>query len=429
MLVVLVVASGAAWESTALTILNGDPGIVVLKRCVDLDDLLATASSGQAQAAVVGLETPGLDASAVDHLRGAGVRPVAVADAPVAEAARIRAARIGIGSVLGDSSLADLAALLAAEEGPVRGGAASGWPTGPLAAPESTGTGEDGVGRKFVVWGPAGAPGRSTLAAGIAAEIARRATAVVLIDADPYGGTLAQQLGVLDEASGLLAAARLSATGALGEHFTGTARGLGPHLSLVSGLPRADRWVELRHGAVEDLIETAAGRGHVVVDVGFSLEQDPGADIGGRPGRHHATLAALSLADEVVVVGAADPVGLSRLARGLVEVREHLPNTPVRVVINRMRATLGWTEQDITAMISGYVRPEALHFLPNDSEAVDRALVTGRTLLECGESPLVRSMAAVVDGLLEDGSPKKRADGPASSPRFRRRRAGTTRLR
>lgn len=425
MLVVLVVASGATWESMALTILNGDPGIVVLKRCVDLDDLLATASSGQAQAAVVGLETPGFDAPAVEHLRGAGVRTVAVADGPVSEAARMRANRIGIGSVLGDASLADLPALLATEERPVQGGASSGWPTGPVAAPESKGTTEGGTGRKFVVWGPAGAPGRSTLAAGIAAEIARRATAVVLIDADPYGGTLAQQLGVLDEASGLLAAARLSATGGLDEHFTSTARGLGAHLSLVSGLPRADRWVELRHGAVADLIETATGRGHVVVDVGFSLEQEPGADIGGRPGRHHATLAALSLADEVVVVGSADPVGLSRLARGLVEVREHLPSTPVRVVINRMRATLGWSEQDIAAMISGFVRPGGLHFLPNDTEAVDRALVTGRTLLECGESPLVRSLTAVVDGLLED---RLLEDGPASS-RFRRRRADTTRRR
>ena len=37
------------------------------------------------------------------------------------------------------------------------------------------------------------------------------------------------------------------------------------------------------------------------------------------------TLAALEAADEVVVVGSADPVGLSRLARGLVELARDRP--------------------------------------------------------------------------------------------------------
>ena len=56
------------------------------------------------------------------------------------------------------------------------------------------------------------------------------------------------------------------------------------------------------------------------------------------------TLAALDAADEIVVVGSADPVGLSRLARGLVELRERTAGAPVRVVVNRMRPTLGWSE-------------------------------------------------------------------------------------
>ena len=78
MIVALMVASGAAWESTALTALNDHPGVVVLKRCVDIDDLLASASAGQADVAVLGLDSPGLDLAAVDHLRKHGVRPVAV---------------------------------------------------------------------------------------------------------------------------------------------------------------------------------------------------------------------------------------------------------------------------------------------------------------------------------------------------------------
>ena len=104
------------------------------------------------------------------------------------------------------------------------------------------------------------------------------------------------------------------------------------------------------------------------------------------------TLAALDVADEVLVVGTADPVGLSRLARALVDLRESLPTTPTRVVVNRMRPTLGWSERDVEQMVAGFGRPVGLHFLPEDRATVDRALVTGRTLLETSDSPL--AMAA-----------------------------------
>ena len=76
-----------------------------------------------------------------------------------------------------------------------------------------------GTGRVIVVWGPAGAPGRTTLAAGIAGELARRERRTILVDADPYGGTVAQQLGIMDEVSGLLSAARLATSGALEARF------------------------------------------------------------------------------------------------------------------------------------------------------------------------------------------------------------------
>ena len=41
-------------------------------------------------------------------------------------------------------------------------------------------------------------------------------------------------------------------------------------------------------------------------------------------------------ADEVVVVGSAEPTGLARLARTLVELRD-VTTAPQRVVVNRMR--------------------------------------------------------------------------------------------
>jgi MinD-like ATPase involved in chromosome partitioning or flagellar assembly len=112
------------------------------------------------------------------------------------------------------------------------------------------------------------------------------------------------------------------------------------------------------------------------------------------------TVEALDAADEVLVVGAADPVGLSRLARALVELRERWGTRPARVVVNRMRSSLGWSERDIVAMVSGFARPSAVHFLPDDQPAVDRALVSGRTLVESGDSEIVRAVARIADTLL-----------------------------
>jgi MinD-like ATPase involved in chromosome partitioning or flagellar assembly len=409
MIVVLVVASGAAWESQALAVLAEHPGTVVLKRCVDVDDLLAAASAGQAQAAVLGLESRGLDADAVARLSAHGVRAVAVVADDQAEAGLARAGRIGIGSVLPVSGLAGLAdAVLAAGLGPRPGTPPPGHgPAGEDLPPGATGAAaapgpESVAGRVIAVWGPAGAPGRSTVASAMAAELGRRRR-TILVDADPYGGSIGQQLGVLDEVSGLLSAARLSTAGQLQERFATVQRGIDHRLSVVTGLPRPDRWTEVRGGTVEHLLELGRAHGDVVVDTGFSLEVDPVGDLGGRPGRNQLTLGALEVADDVVVVGSADPVGLSRLARGLVDLREVVGDVAVHVVVNRMRPTLGWSEKEVAGMIAGFARLAGLHFLPDDRTSVDRALVAGRTLVESGESALTRAVAALVAGVVTGG--------------------------
>ena len=76
-------ASGAGWESEAFARLTGAGGIVVLKRCVDVDDLLATATSGQADVEIVvhgrkrDVEgTSDLIRRVADGMEGAGGGPV-----------------------------------------------------------------------------------------------------------------------------------------------------------------------------------------------------------------------------------------------------------------------------------------------------------------------------------------------------------------
>lgn len=412
MIVVLVVAAGAAWESAALAALGAHTGTVVLKRCVDVDDLLATAASGQAQVAVVGVDARGLDATAVARLDDHGVRVVAVLADEQHEGGQVRASRIGIAHVIPESAaraLPDVVLEAAADSAP---------PAPPLTSPPGPDQQPPGAmppmpppsppnqpthqpGRVVVVWGPAGAPGRSTVSAAVAAELARRGRRTMLVDADPYGGSIAQQLGIMDEVSGLLSVGRLATSGQLEERFNTVQRGLDSRLSVVTGLPRPDRWAEIRPGAIEHLLELGRRQGDVVVDTGFSLESDPN-DLGGRPARNQLTLGALEVADEVLVVGAADPVGLSRLARGLVDLRAILDaagQAPVRVVVNRMRPTLGWSEKDIGSMVAGFARVVGLHFLPDDRPSVDRALVSGRTLLETGDTQLTRAVVGLVDAV------------------------------
>lgn len=409
MIVVLLVSTGAAWESRALAALATHPGTVLLKRCVDVADLLAAARTGQADAAVVGVDLPGLDQGVVDDLRREGVRAVGVATDP--DHTQPRAGLAGIATVLVAERVDELGTVLATLPSADLPPPPPPPPAG-FAAPAPT---PGRQGRVIVVWGPGGAPGRTTLAAGLAGELARRGLATLLVDADPYGGTVAQQLGVLDEVSGLLAAARLAAAGSLDERFTATQRRLSDQLRLLSGLPRPDRWPELRPGALAALLDRARHEGQVVVDTGFAIAPDPLGDPGGtgRPERDGLTREALETADDVLLVGTADPVGLSRLARALGELRELVPTTRVRVVVNRMRPTLRWREPDVLTLLAGFGAHDGVHFLPDDQAAVDRALVAGRLLVESGDSALRRALARLVDAL---------ADVPARAPGARARR-------
>ncbi len=86
--------------------------------------------------------------------------------------------------------------------------------------------------------------------------------------------------------------------------------------------------------------------------------------------------------------------------RGLAELRELVPTTPLRVVVNRMRPSLGWSEKDVAGMVGGFARLTGLHFLPDDQATVDRALVAGRTLPELGDSAISRALSALVDAVL-----------------------------
>ena len=421
----LLVAVGAVGFEAALLQAAAGPQFHVVRRCVDVPDLVATAASRQATAALVSAQLRGLDSEIVARLREEGVAVIGVTpESSSADEAVLR--RLGVDQILSADDMGSFADAVAAaqhratspspDSGPSRDRHGSGAP-GDAAQ-------EPGGGQVIAVWGPTGAPGRSVLSLCLAAELAASGTATLLVDADVYGGAVAAMLGLLDESSGLLAAARAANSGALRpDGLASQAREVNATLRVLTGIPRADRWTELTAPLLRNVVETARRLcAFTVLDCGFSLELDEEISYDtAAPRRNGATLEALSEADTLVVVGGADPVSLSRLIRGLNDLSESLPGLTPYVVVNRVRGSLGWSEDEIAATVTRATGVSSIRMLPDDPAACDKALVHGRTLTECAPeakiTKAVRAMAADLAGLT---APARRPTGPRLG-RLRRR--------
>jgi len=159
----------------------------VVHRCYDLGDLLAVAAAGQAEAAVVAADTRWLDRDALTRLAVAGLGVVGVAAAGD-EAAERRLRQLGLLQVASDAdppeALVDRARAALADDP----GDADEPP-----APDQTPPQPDSDARRILaaVWGPKGAPGRTTVAVNLAFEAAATGSQVLLADADTYGGAVA----------------------------------------------------------------------------------------------------------------------------------------------------------------------------------------------------------------------------------------------
>jgi len=280
--------------------------------------------------------------------------------------------------------------------------------------------------RIVTVWGPAGAPGRTTIAIGLAAELAARGHAVCLVDADTYGGTVAPALGLLDESPGFAAACRLAGADALSAREldrvaqSATASG-GATFSVLTGIGRPHRWPELSSARVTTVLEHCRRwRSVVIVDAGFSLESDEevSSDLVA-PRRNAATIAALRAADDVVAVGAADPLGLARLLRTHADLLETVETARVHFVANRVRASVLGIDPH------GQVRQTLERFagigdavlIDNDPDAADAAMLTARPVPHAApRSALSRGIAELSDALGFAREPAHRA-----GPRWLRR--------
>src|SRR5829696_6305902 len=374
---------GAAWEAALVQACQaGQVGAQVLHRCYDLGDLLAVAAAGQAEVAVVAAGTRWLDRDALARLAAAGLAVVGVAGAGDEDGER-RLRQLGLLHVAVDTdppeALVDRArAALSAEADPAGPLHPDGQPlhstgepldpagmplhiagepfdpAGGLPGPGQVPAQPDDGGRRALaaVWGPKGGPGRTTVAVNLAFEAAAAGGEVLLVDADTYGGAVAQTLGFLDDAPGLGWAARVAGRGELDalrlrQSVRRAAPG-GPRI--LPGLPRAELWTEVRPGTWEALLELFRVAFPVtVVDAGFCLEEDeellydqlrPGMFGGDRPAEQVRVALSRYVGIEPSAVVLYDRQGIDAALLAGQALREARPGSPAQVALARLAAVL-----------------------------------------------------------------------------------------
>ncbi|HPU14284.1 MAG TPA: hypothetical protein PLQ19_10900, partial [Aeromicrobium sp.] len=239
---VAVSAAGAGWESDLLAEIDRNDRVQLVRRCVDIADLLATSATHRLDTALVAVSSAGLDASVVEQLIAHGVRIGAV---------EADGAHLGIG---GPVRIGDLAAWFAETAEPV------------------VGTTEVESGKIVAIWGPTGAPGRTSLAISLASATAAADVKTAIVDADVHGGAVGQWLGILDDVSGLMAACRDVTRGVPGSAQTHLLS-LDERTNVLTGVPRPDMWHNLRPAAIESVLQQiSASHELVVVDCAFGAQ-------------------------------------------------------------------------------------------------------------------------------------------------------------
>jgi cellulose biosynthesis protein BcsQ len=413
----LTVLTAVAAPSVEAELVAGfaEPGldIRVVRRCVDLVELVAAAAVGTARAALISADLRGLDREALAQLAASGIAVVGLAADEAGErllhqlgAAFVVTTGAPPAQVAGALHAAaaagpQLVAVGASASQTARAHALSGAPADPA-----------GPGAVLAVWGPAGAPGRTTVALGLADAFAVRGLRALLVDADPYGGCVATLTGLLDEAPGLLAASRAANAGRLDvARLAECCRTVGSDLRVLTGLTDARRWPELRASSLDVVLSLSRWLADVtVIDCGFSLEDDDDLAFDTAvPRRNAATLEALRVADRVVAVGSADPVGMSRLIRELPRLHEVLETgdgdgpEQVLIVANRLREGLlpGGPRSQVEQALARHASSPLFATLPMDAAAADAAHGRGELLSEAAPvSSLTAACAALADALI-----------------------------
>lgn len=289
-----------------------------------------------------------------------------------------------------------------------------------LAVPEGVSV-QASAGHIIAVWGPAGSPGRSTLALCLAATLARRDQRVIVVDADSYAPSLAPMLGLHESRSGVQSLSRHARVETVDAHVLEACAvnlELGAQsFSVVTGLNSAAQYVDCGSLAWSRALTTLRAVGHtLVVDLAAPVLQLPGETIGG-PMRNALTLSTLEEADRVLVVANPTQLSILRLSRDWPRLTELAEVASLDVCLNNAPANdRGSLDNSLHALWQFTGIDEATVF-PRDRLWSDAS--SGLTALLCapeGKNPLMTRVGRYVTsrmGIPPRSSPRSDRSGPS----------------
>jgi Mrp family chromosome partitioning ATPase len=357
-------APGLAFESQLLAG-AATAGIEVRRRCVDAADLLGACLGAPGLVAVITARLPRLSADVVSRLRAAGSQIIGITlhsdDHATLEA-------LGVSEVLDMNVGAQELLASIASHLHFSAGKPGVWN---VEAVNTSAIREVKQGRLIAVWGPAGAPGRTTTAMLLAQSLSAQGRTVI-IDADTAAPSLALKLGLAEDLSGLIIACRHAEAGTLsGRTLTSSMSVISERYFALTGLAHPRRWPELRPAALVRVIDQArTDFAYCVVDVGAAFGTTDASDLSPSAPAD----AVLAAADVIVSVCRADPLGVARFLRSLPDLVEF--SVPIVCVMTAGQQR-DQARQLIREMASGLGISIPLADLDIDGWSLDDALRRG----------------------------------------------------
>lgn len=358
--------------------LAGRPQVELVLRCVDRLEALACIRGSSLDVLVAVGPVTWFDYQCVEEARRVGIRLVGHAADPIqAELLEIAGFRL----IELEDSLQALADPQEEEVAPNR---------------------ERPPGKVIAVWGPKGAPGRTTVAVELAATLAQTEPMTLLVDVDLYGGDVLQLLGIAEELPGVVPIARSGARGELrSDSWTAALKRSGNGSLLLPGLLRADLWSEVSPFGWQEVLEASRrDLTYSIFDVGFCLEgtHDPAAPAG----RNDVARSTVAAADTVVATFRADAVGLRTFFWAIEAEPELLAPDRLVVVANRVRPG---EDGEIKTIVRRQLGRFPIAFIPDRPDHMARAMWEASPLTDClPASPIVeeiRRLAAAIGGRIE----------------------------
>lgn len=268
------------------------------------------------------------------------------------------------------------------------------------------------------VWGPTGSPGRSTLAMAVAGLLGRRGISTVLVDADSRSGALAPALGILDEVPGFVASCRLASRGELStHHLRRLAHRYSPNevaFDVLTGISSIRVFPEVTARSLHEVVSLCRGMWQaVIIDTGSDLvrsDREPAPEC-------LVASTMVTLADQVLAVCWATPVGVARFARVAEDLGERRGARPLTVVLNGVdssRRSLA-DESAIREALRRFAGVPDPLVVARDPAGVRQAEMAGMTLVDVAPgSPILRSLNPLVTDIAKQIEARRQRHAQAS---------------